>query len=75
MTDEWSLASFLNPFMDTQNKKLPKDLLDFLVCPDDRADLIYDEEKNILVCTKCQKEFAIENGIPVMMPSENNNNY
>jgi len=41
-------------------------LLKLVVCPKDKAELEYFEEKQILICTKCHKEYQIQNGIPIL---------
>ena len=43
---------------------LSKQLFDVLACPIDKANLIYNKKKTALICTKCKKEYPIENGIP-----------
>lgn len=57
--------------MDNQSdKRISEELLNYLACPNDRAGLIYNEEKNTLLCSKCQKEYTIKNGIPLFIPIE-----
>ena len=46
---------------------LKKELLDVLCCPSDQGDLNYLEEKEILVCKICKKEYKVIDGIPVML--------
>lgn len=45
-----------------------KKLLEVICCPVDKADLIYDEKKQTLTCTKCKHIYAINEGIPVLLP-------
>ncbi len=52
--------------MNSKNE-LPKELIEILACPQCKSNLNYLKEKNKLECSKCRKEFKIENGIPVMM--------
>jgi uncharacterized protein YbaR (Trm112 family) len=42
------------------------DLLEILVCPDDKQDLEYVDGK-WLVCTTCGRQYPIVDGIPVML--------
>lgn len=50
--------------------ELSKDLLDVICCPIDKADLKYDKKKQILVCTKCKFVYPVKDGIPVLLPPE-----
>lgn len=49
---------------------IPKELFDILACPLDKADLKYNKDKTSLVCTKCKAEYPIKDGIPIMLPPE-----
>ena len=50
--------------------KISKELLDILVCPVTRADLIYDEESNELISNEANLAYPIRDGIPIMLPEE-----
>ncbi len=47
-----------------------KELLDILVCPADKGDLIYDQKNEKLICKKCGRRYPIIDDIPVMLISE-----
>ena len=47
---------------------MAKEFLDVLACPADKASLRSNKAKTALVCEKCVQEYAIKDGIPVMMP-------
>ncbi|MEO0234333.1 MAG: Trm112 family protein [candidate division WOR-3 bacterium] len=46
---------------------IDKRLLDILICPKCKGELIYDEERDILICKKDNIYFEIKNNIPVML--------
>ncbi len=46
---------------------IEKKLLDILVCPKCKGELIYDELKDILICKKDKIYFEIKNNIPIMV--------
>jgi len=41
-----------------------------LVCPVDKGRLIEDVEASRLVCTQCDREYPVRDGIPVMLIDE-----
>jgi len=45
-------------------------LLDVLACPRCKYKLIYDEDKNILICKKCNVYYEIIEDIPVLLIDE-----
>jgi len=47
-----------------------KELLDILVCPQCKGDLIYIETKDGLVCDKCKLMYPVKEDIPVMLIDE-----
>ena len=47
---------------------IAKELLDVLACPVDKAELKYNKSKTALVCVKCKTEYAIKDGIPILLP-------
>jgi uncharacterized protein len=49
---------------------LDPELLEILVCPNDRGDLDYLEAEQILVCKTCAYRYPIRDGIPVMLIDE-----
>lgn len=49
---------------------IDKKLLSMLVCPVSKAPLIFDEEKNELVCVASSLAYPIRDDIPVMLESE-----
>jgi hypothetical protein len=49
---------------------LDPELLEILVCPNDRGDLDHLEAEQILVCKSCGYRYPIRDGIPVMLIDE-----
>ena len=49
---------------------LDKKLLEILVCPICKKDLIYDKERSELVCLPDSLAFPVRDGIPVMLENE-----
>ena len=49
---------------------IDKKLLSILVCPVSKAPLVYDEEKQELVCKASGLAYPIRDGIPVMLEDE-----
>jgi uncharacterized protein YbaR (Trm112 family) len=49
---------------------IDKKLLSILVCPVSKAPLVYDEEKQELVCKASGLAYPIRDGIPVMLEEE-----
>ena len=45
-------------------------LLEILVCPDCRAPLAVDEDKQELVCTRCGLAYPVRDDIPVLLVDE-----
>jgi len=44
-----------------------KELLDILACPKCKGELLYNENKNILICDSCKLAYPIEDDIPIML--------
>lgn len=49
---------------------IDKKLLSLLVCPVSKADLVYDAEKQELLCRASGLAYPIRDDIPVMLESE-----
>ena len=49
---------------------MKKELLDKLVCPKSKADLIYDKEKQELVCVESKLAYPVRDDIPVLLIDE-----
>ena len=49
---------------------LDAELLDILVCPNDRGDLDYQADPEVLVCKTCGYRYPVRDGIPVMLIDE-----
>jgi uncharacterized protein YbaR (Trm112 family) len=49
---------------------VPPQLLEILVCPKCRGELEHRETESALVCTKCRLQYAIRDGIPIMLIDE-----
>ena len=50
-----------------------KKLLDVLICPVTREQLIYDEKNNELIAKKARLAYPIRNGVPIMLENEARN--
>jgi uncharacterized protein YbaR (Trm112 family) len=46
------------------------ELLEILVCPNDRADVQYLEAEQVIVCSTCGYRYPVRDGIPVMLIDE-----
>ena len=49
---------------------LDKKLLEILVCPICKKDLIYDKDRKELICLSDLLAFPVKDGIPVMLEGE-----
>ena len=49
---------------------LDPELIKILACPEDKKDLIYVTEEQVLYNPRLQKAYDIRNGIPVLLISE-----
>ena len=49
---------------------LDKKLLSILVCPVSKAPLVYDEEREELICKASGLAYPVRDGIPVMLEEE-----
>lgn len=49
---------------------LDKELLEIIVCPKCKCDLIYEEEKERLVCKNCSVYYPIREDIPILLIEE-----
>lgn len=49
---------------------IDKDLLDILACPKCKGDIVYDKEKNGLICNACKLMYPIKDDIPIMLIDE-----
>jgi len=47
---------------------VPKELLEILVCPVDKAKVNLERDK--LVCEKCGRAYPVRDGIPIMLEEE-----
>ncbi|MBI2663172.1 Trm112 family protein [Candidatus Woesearchaeota archaeon] len=47
---------------------MPKKLYEILACPVCKSDIKYNKDKISLVCLKCDKNYNIKNGIPILLP-------
>jgi uncharacterized protein YbaR (Trm112 family) len=47
-----------------------KKLLDILICPVTKEQLIYNERKNELIAKKARLAYPIRSGIPIMLENE-----
>lgn len=45
-------------------------LLEKLVCPDCKKKLIYEEQKNRLVCNTCRVAYRVTDNVPVLLTDE-----
>lgn len=51
-------------------EQLSQELLDILVCPVTRQELVYDKENNELISNSAKLAYPIKDGIPIMLPEE-----
>ena len=49
---------------------VPKELLDILVCPVSKAPLVWDADKQELLCRTSRLAYPVRDGIPVMLAEE-----
>jgi hypothetical protein len=49
---------------------LDAQLLEILVCPNDRGDIDYHEAEQVIVCRTCGYRYPVRDGIPVMLIDE-----
>jgi uncharacterized protein len=49
---------------------LDAELLEILVCPNDRGDVDYLEDEQVIVCRACGYRYPVRDGIPVMLIDE-----
>jgi uncharacterized protein YbaR (Trm112 family) len=49
---------------------LDAELLEILVCPNDRGDIDYLEAEQVIVCRVCGYRYPVRDGIPVMLIDE-----
>ena len=53
------------------NEKIfDKKLLDVLICPVTKEQLIYNEKNNELIAKKARLAYPLRNGIPIMLENE-----
>jgi uncharacterized protein YbaR (Trm112 family) len=46
------------------------ELLEILVCPNDRGEVEYLEAEQVIVCSTCGYRYPVRDGIPVMLIDE-----
>lgn len=46
------------------------ELLEILVCPNDRGEVTYIEAEQVIVCESCGYRYPVRDGIPVMLIDE-----
>ena len=46
------------------------ELLEILVCPNDRGDIDHLSEEHVIVCRTCGYRYPVRDGIPVMLIDE-----
>jgi hypothetical protein len=46
------------------------ELLEILVCPNDRGELDHQKEPELLICRTCGYRYPVRDGIPVMLIDE-----
>jgi len=49
---------------------ISKELLEILACPKCKGDILFDQEKERLICKNCKLYYEIKDGIPVMLVEE-----
>jgi uncharacterized protein YbaR (Trm112 family) len=58
------------PPADRPVRKTDPRLLELLVCPLTRAELIYDAERQELISKPAKLAYPIRDGVPIMLPEE-----
>lgn len=46
------------------------ELLEILVCPNDRGEVVYKEPEQVIECQACGYRYPVRDGIPVMLIDE-----
>jgi len=71
MSDETNTAPSPGPD-DTRPRPAPVDprLLEILVCPVTKGELIYDRDAGELISRKAGLAYPVRDGIPIMLPDE-----
>jgi uncharacterized protein YbaR (Trm112 family) len=49
---------------------LDAELLEILVCPNDRGEIEYHEDEQVIVCRTCGYRYPVRDDIPVMLIDE-----
>lgn len=49
---------------------LDRELLEIIVCPKCKGDLVYEEDKDRLVCKNCSVYYPIRQDIPILLIEE-----
>ena len=49
---------------------IPEKIYKIMACPVCKSDIEYNSDKTGVVCTKCKNKYPIKEGIPVMLPPE-----
>ncbi|MFN7064833.1 MAG: Trm112 family protein [Aquificaceae bacterium] len=44
-----------------------QEFLEILACPKCKGDLIYDKERDVLICNNCKVYYPIEEDIPILL--------
>lgn len=57
-------------FATCETLMIDKKLLSILVCPVSKAPLVYDRDKDELICKASGLAYPVRDGIPVMLESE-----
>jgi len=49
---------------------IPKELFEILACPVCKSKLRHNKDKTSLICTKCSAVYPIQDGIPILLLPE-----
>lgn len=52
------------------SQKIAQELLEILVCPLCKSELVFDEKNNKLICYQSKLAYKIKDGIPIMLVDE-----
>jgi uncharacterized protein YbaR (Trm112 family) len=55
------------PGVSLDKRGFDENLLQTLICLECRGNLVYVEEKDVLICQGCEQVYEVRNGVPIML--------